>query len=87
MLLAILDNESFKRILSNFLHLKSKLLFLYPIKSHSDSLISPLTHALHSSLLTSDKLSARFDNEVGINLKLLINFSLYEIVLPLSHFF
>ena len=87
MLLAILDNEDFKRILSHFSHLKSKLLFLFPIKSHFDSLISPLIHALHSSLLISDKLSTRFDNEVGINLKLLINFSLYEIVLPLSRFF
>ena len=38
----------------------------------------PLIYALHSSLLISDKLSStRFDNEVGINLKLSINFSLY----------
>ena len=34
-------------------------------------------HVLHSSLLISDKLSTRFGNEVGINLKLSINFSLH----------
>ena len=35
----------------------------------------------------SDKLSARLDSEVDINLKLSINFSLYVIVLPLSSSF
>ena len=73
MLLAILDNEGFNHILSHFLHLKRKLLLSYPIKSHSDLLIYPPMHALHSSLLVSDKLSTRFDNKVGINLKLSIN--------------
>ena len=34
-----------------------------------------------------DKLSARLDGEVGINLKISINFSLYVIVLLLSSFF
>ena len=33
---------------------------------------------------TSDKLSAKLDNEVDISLKLSINFILYMIVLPLS---
>ena len=61
-LLAILDNQGFNHVLSHFLQLKSKLLFSYPIKSHSDLLVSPFMHPLHSSLLISDKLSARFDN-------------------------
>ena len=42
---------------------------------------------LGSSLLISDKLSTRFDNELCINLQLSINFSLYVTVLPLSCFF
>ena len=41
-------------------------------------------HALHSFLLISDNLSTRFDNEVGINVKLSINFSLCVVVLPLQ---
>ena len=35
----------------------------------------------------SDKLSIRLDNELGINLKLSINFVLYEIFLPLLNSF
>ena len=90
MLLAILDNEGFNYILSHFLHLKHILSFLFPIKSHSGLIFFPFMHTLHSSLLISDKLSTRFDNEVGKNLKLSINFSLYVIVLIaslLSYFF
>ena len=90
MLLAILDNEGFNYILPHFLRQKHKLLFLFPIKPHSDLIFFPFVHTLHSSLLISDKLSTRFDNEVGENLKLLIYFSLYVIVLifsPLSDFF
>ena len=82
MLLAILDNEGFNHILSYYLHLKCRLLFLCPIKLYSDSIFSPCMHASHSSLLISDKLSERFDNEAGINLKRSINFSLCVIVLP-----
>ena len=44
-------------------------------------------HDLHTSLLISDNLSARSDNEAGINLKLSINFSFCVTVLPSSHFF
>ena len=90
MLLAILDNEGFNYILSHFLHLKHILSFLFPIKSHYDLIFFPFMHTLHSSLLISDKLSTRFDNQVGKNLKLSINFSLYVIVLIaslLSYFF
>ena len=90
MLLAIVNNEGFNHIFSHFVHLKYELLFLCPINSHSDLIFSQFMHALHSSLLISDKLSTRFDNEVGINLKLSINFRLYVIVLIvslLSHFF
>ena len=36
---------------------------------------------------SSDKLSARFDNELDINLKLSINFILYVIDFPLSRSF
>ena len=74
-------------IFSHYLHLQRKLLFLIPIKLHPDLLFSPFMHALHSSLLISDNLSTRLDNEVAINLKLSINFSLCVIVLPLSSFF
>ena len=35
----------------------------------------------------SDKLSARFDNELGMNLKMSINFNLYVTDLPLSSSF
>ena len=43
---------------------------------------------MHSILLKfPDMLSTSSDNEVGINLKLSINLSLYEIALPSSHFF
>ena len=87
MLLAILDNEGFNYILPHFLRQKHKLLFLFPIKPHSDLIFFPFVHTLHSSLLISDKLSTRFDNEVGENLKLLIYFSLYVIFSPLSDFF
>ena len=41
-------------------------------------------HVLQSLLLISDKLSTRFDNLLGINLQLSINFILHVIVLPLS---
>ena len=41
-------------------------------------------HVLQSLLLISDKLSTRFDNLLGINLQLSINFILYVIVSPLS---
>ena len=41
-------------------------------------------HVLHSSLLISDKLSTRLDNEVDLNLKLSITFSLYVSLLPCS---
>ena len=45
-------------------------------------------HFLHFLLRNaSDKLSARFDNGLDINLKLSINFNLYAIVLPLLRFF
>ena len=64
MLLVIFDKEGFSHILSHFLHLKRKLLLSCSVTSHSDLLISPLMHALHSPLLVSDKLSTRFDNEV-----------------------
>ena len=90
MLLTIHDNEGFNHILSHSLHFKCKLLFFCPIKLHSDLIFPQFMHALHSSLLISDKLSTRFDNEVGISLKLSINFRLYVIVLIvslLSHFF
>ena len=41
-------------------------------------------HALQSLLIISDKLSTRFDNLLGMNLELSINFILYVIVSPLS---
>ena len=45
-------------------------------------------HDLHSMVLKiPDKISASSDNEVDINLKLSINFSLHEIVLPSPHSF
>ena len=45
-------------------------------------------HDLHSILLKiPDVLSTSSDYEVGINLKLSINLSLYVIVLPLSYSF
>ena len=45
-------------------------------------------HDLHSILLKFPViLSTSPDNEVDINLKLSMNLSLYEIVLPLSHSF
>ena len=45
-------------------------------------------HNLHSILLKiPDVLSASCDNEAGLNLKLIINLSLYVIVLLLSHYF
>ena len=45
-------------------------------------------HDLHSTLLKiPDVLSTSSDKEVGKNLKLSINLSLYVIVLPLSHSF
>ena len=80
-LLARLDNEGFNHIFLHSLHLKRKLLFLCPIKLHFDLIFFPFMHASHSFLLISDKLSMILDNEVGINLKLSINFSLYVIVL------
>ena len=46
-------------------------------------------HFLHSILLNifPDKLSTSSNNDVGMNLKLSINLSLYVIVLPSPHFF
>ena len=41
----------------------------------------------NSFLFIFDKLSRRLDNEVDINLKLSINFSLYMVVLSLSSSF
>ena len=41
-------------------------------------------HVFQSLLLISDKLSTRFDNLLGMNLKLSINFIFYVIVSPLS---
>ena len=41
-------------------------------------------HVLQSLLLISDKLSTRFDNLLGMNLQLSINFILYVIVSSLS---
>ena len=74
---------AFNHFLLHFLHLKRRLLFLCPIKSDCDLIFYPFMHALHSSSLISSKLSTRFDSEVGINLKLSINFSLCVVVLPL----
>ena len=75
MLLAIVNNEGFNHIFSHFVHLKYELLFLCPIKSHSDLIFSQFMHALHSSLLISDKLSTGSDNEADVNLKLSIKLS------------
>ena len=45
-------------------------------------------HDLHSILLKiPDMLPTSSDNEVDINLKISINLSLYETLLPLSHSF
>ena len=44
-------------------------------------------HLLQSLLLISDKLSARSDNLLCINLQVSINFILYVIVLPSSFSF
>ena len=69
----------------HFLHLQTNLLFFNPTKQHSESIFIFSMHDLHSILLKiPDVLSASSDNEVGINLKLSINLSLYVIVLPLS---
>ena len=46
-----------------------------------DSFILSL-HLMHSCLLISDKLSTRSDNDLLINLKLSMNFSLYVMNLP-----
>ena len=40
-------------------------------------------HVLQSLLLISGKLSTSFDNLLGMNLQVTINFNLYVIVLPL----
>ena len=54
---------------------------------HSSHLLFSM-YDLHSILLKfPDMLSTSFYNEVSINLKLSINFSLYVLVLPSSHFF
>ena len=54
---------------------------------HSSHLLFSV-HDLHSMLLKFlDMLSTSSDNEVGINLKLSINLSLYAIVLLSSHSF
>ena len=68
MLLAMLNNECCNQIFSHVLHLKYGLLFLCSINSHYDLIFSPFMHALHSSLLISDKLLTRSDNEAGIDL-------------------
>ena len=61
------------------MHLHINLLSPIDIYSRPD------LHFLHFLLRRpSNKLSARLDNELDINLKLSINFNLYVIVLPLS---
>ena len=71
----------------HLLHLYCNLLFLTPIKSHTDFIFIFSLQSLHSLLLISDKLSTRLDHEANINLKLSINFSLCVVVLPLSSAF
>ena len=69
----------------HYLHLQINLLFFNPTIQHSELVFIFSMHDLHSILLKiPDVLSASSDNEVGINLKLSINLSLYVIVLPLS---
>ena len=63
------------------------LLFIKSMYLHSDMIFFLSLYDSHSFLLISDKLSTRLDNEVDINLKLSINFSLYMIVLLLSSSF
>ena len=72
----------------HYLHLLINLLFFNPTKQHSELIFAFSMHDLHSVILNiPDVLSARFDNESGINLKLSINLSLYVIVSLLSHSF
>ena len=67
----------------HMLHLWCNSLFWSPIKSHTDSFYFLSLHSLQPLLQISGKLSTSLDNELDINLKLSINFSLYVIVLLL----
>ena len=90
-MLGKLSINSFNRLFHSSLHslyLQINLLFFNPIKQHSELIFIFSMHYLHSILLKiPDMLSTSSDNEVGINLKLSINLSLYVIILLSSHCF
>ena len=70
------------------LHLKINLLFFNPTKQHSELIFIFSIHDLHSILLKiPDMLSTSSDNEVDINLKLSINFSLCNCFTIITFFF
>ena len=84
MLISLFQNlYIFGNFLINLFIAFNCFVFFYTLCSYK-KVLSPLNSrldfqflSLHILLQISDKLSARFDNEIDVNLKLLTNFSLY----------